>query len=135
MVGYGGDEAKIRSLIKDNNLENSFILLGKQINPYPYMKKADLYVQPSRYEGKAVTVGEAQILGRPVLITNFPTAKSQLNNGFDGHICEMSIEGITEGIIKLYEDDYYRNSLSNNCTTTDYSNSEEIEKLYKLILK
>ena len=135
VVGYGGDEAKIRSLIKDNNLENSFILLGKQINPYPYMKKADLYVQPSRYEGKAVTVGEAQILGRPVLITNFHTAKSQLDNGFDGHICEMSIEGITEGIIKLYEDDYYRNSLSNNCTTTDYSNSEEIEKLYKLILK
>ena len=94
VVGYGGDEDNIKKLIKDNNLENSFILLGKKTNPYPYMKKCDLYVQPSRYEGKAVTVTEAQILNKPVLITNYPTAKSQVKNGYDGLICELSVEGI-----------------------------------------
>ena len=73
-----------RKLIKKNELEDSFILLGKRTNPYPYMKKCDLYVQPSRYEGKAVTVGEAQILGKAVMITNYKTAKSQLNDGVDG---------------------------------------------------
>ena len=35
VVGYGGDEEMIRNLIKENNLEYSFILLGKKINPYP----------------------------------------------------------------------------------------------------
>lgn len=64
IVGYGPDEELIRNLIKENNLEDSFILLGKKVNPYPYMKDCDLYVQPSRYEGRAVTVTEAQILGK-----------------------------------------------------------------------
>ena len=81
VVGYGRDEAMIRNLIKENNLEDSFILLGKKINPYPYMKMADLYVQPSRYEGKAVTVGEAQIIGKPVIITNYtPSAIPSSDN-------------------------------------------------------
>ena len=45
------------------------------------MKACDIYVHPSRYEGKAVTIREAQILGKPVVMTNFPTAKSQARDG------------------------------------------------------
>jgi glycosyltransferase involved in cell wall biosynthesis len=132
VVGYGGDEAAIRDLIIKNDLEDRFILLGKKVNPYPYMKEADLYVQPSRYEGKAVTVGEAQILSKPVLITNYTTANSQVRNGVDGSICEMSIEGIAEGIIELYHDQNLRNKLTSNCQSTNYSNNQELEKIYQL---
>ena len=78
MVEY---EEELKELIAQNNLEDSFILLGKKTNPYPYMKACDLYVQPSRYEGKAVTVTEAKILGKPILITNYPTARSQIEDG------------------------------------------------------
>ena len=134
VVGYGGDEEMIRSLIKENNLEDSFILLGKKINPYPYMKACDVYVQPSRYEGKAVTVVEAQILNKPVIITNYTTAQSQLKNGFDGYITELSIEGIADGIEKLYKDEKLRNKLMNNCKSSNYGNSYELDKLYKLFL-
>lgn len=133
VVGYGGDEEMIRYLIKENNLEDSFILLGKKINPYPYMKVCDVYVQPSRYEGKAVTVVEAQILNKPVIITNYTTAQSQLKNGFDGYITELSIEGIADGIEKLYKDEILRNKLMNNCKSSNYGNSHELEKLYKLL--
>ncbi len=133
VVGYGGDEAMLKELIKEQNLEDSFILLGKQINPYPYMKEADLYVQPSRYEGKAVTVGEAQILYKPVLITNYTTAQGQVRNKYDGLICELSIEGIAKGIEKLYKDYKLRNQLTDNCTRTNYCNNQELEKLYQLI--
>lgn len=132
VVGYGGDEDIIKNLIKDNNLEDSFILLGKKINPYPYMKVCDIYVQPSRYEGKAVTVGEAQILGKPVVITNYTTAKSQVRDNVDGYICELSVDGIANGIEKLYKDKKLRIKLSNNCKNTDYSNSSELENLYNI---
>ena len=132
VVGYGGDEQMIRNLIKENNLEDSFILLGKKINPYPYINIGDIYVQPSRYEGKAVTVGEAQILGKPVVITNYTTAKSQVRENVDGYICELSVEGIADGIEKLYKDKNLRIKLSNNCKNTDYDNSNELYKLYKL---
>ena len=134
IVGYGGDEEIIKNLIKENKLEDKFILLGKQINPYPYMKSADLYVQPSRYEGKAVTVCEAQILSKPVLITNYTTAKSQIKDGFDGCITELSVEGIANGIEMLYKNEDLRNKLSNNCKNTNYSNKDELQKLYDLFI-
>lgn len=133
VVGYGGDEEIIRKLIEENNLQESFILLGKKVNPYPYMKRCDLYVQPSRYEGKAVTVGEAQILGKPVIITNYTTAKSQVKEDFDGYICDLTIEGIADGIEKLFGDKALRDKLSCNCKKSDYRNSNELNKLYDLI--
>lgn len=133
IVGYGGDEAVLQELIALNQLEGRFILLGKQTNPYPYMNKCDLYVQPSRYEGKAVTVTEAKILGKPILITNYPTAPSQVENEIDGYITDMSIEGIAEGIEKLYRDNELRDRLANHCFNSDYSNGSELDKLYELI--
>ena len=132
VVGYGGDEDMIKNLIRKNKLEDSFILLGKKINPYPYMKVCDIYVQPSRYEGKAVTVGEAQILGKAVVITNYTTAKSQVRDNIDGYICELSVEGIADGVEKLYKDKNLRIKLSENCKNTDYSNSSELENLYNI---
>ena len=134
IVGYGGDEEIIKNLIKENKLADKSILLGKQSNPYPYMKSADLYVQPSRYEGKAVTVCEAQILSKPVLITNYTTAKSQIKDGFDGCITELSVEGIANGIEMLYKNEDLRNKLSNNCKNTNYSNKDELQKLYDLFI-
>lgn len=133
IVGYGEDENLYRKLIKENNLEDSFILLGKKTNPYPYMKMCDLYAQPSRYEGKAVTVLEALILGKAVMITNYKTAKSQLRDGFDGYITDISIKGVADGIEKLYVDNELRLLLEKNCLNSDYSNENELNKLYKLI--
>ncbi|WP_079912108.1 glycosyltransferase [Paenibacillus sp. 32352] len=134
VVGYGGDEAMVRQLIAESGLQNRFVLLGKKTNPYPYMQAADLYVQPSRYEGKAVTVTEAQILGKPILITNYPTAKSQVEDGIDGMICDLNVEGIAEGIERLYKKQELRERLAANTRSRDYGNADELNKLYRLIV-
>lgn len=133
VVGYGPDEPMLKELIKENKLEDRFFILGKKTNPYPYMKKCDIYVQPSRYEGKAVTVLEAQMLGKPVLITNYPTAKSQLRHDVDGYITDLSVDGIAKGIEKLINDVNLRRKLEKNTKEFDYSNVEELEKLYEII--
>ncbi|MGQ7884880.1 glycosyltransferase [Paenibacillus sp. WC2504] len=130
VVGYGGDEVAIKELIESNGLDDQFSLLGKKTNPYPYIKACDLYVQPSRYEGKAVTVTEAKILGKPILITNYATAKSQVEDGIDGVICDLNIEGIAAGIERLYKKYELRNKLIKHITNQDYSNTYELEKLY-----
>jgi glycosyltransferase involved in cell wall biosynthesis len=132
VVGYGGFEAELKKIIADNDLEASFVLLGKKTNPYPYIKACDLYVQPSRYEGKAVTVTEAKILGKPILITNYPTASSQIEDDFDGVICELNVEGIAKEIERLYNDYELREKLASHCENTDYSNSYELNKLYSM---
>lgn len=134
VVGYGGDETMLRSLIAKSNLQENFILLGKRTNPYPYIQACDVYVQPSRYEGKAVTVTEAQIIGKPILITNYSTASSQVIDGSDGIICDLSVDGIARGIERLYSDNELRSTLMNNIKGKDYSNGYELDKLYQIIV-
>lgn len=133
VVGYGGYEEELLRIVKDHALTESFVLLGKQLNPYPYIKACDLYVQPSRYEGKAVTVTEAQILAKPVLITNYPTAPSQVRDQLDGMICESTADGIAEGIKSLYRDEQLRARFAMNNRHRDFANTAELEKLYALV--
>lgn len=135
LVGYGGDEELIRNKIKEAGMEEHVIILGKKSNPYPYIKNCDVYVQPSRYEGKCVAVREAQILCKPVIITDYATANSQLKNGFDGVIVPLDNERCAEAISELLKDTKKLNLLSENCAMTDYSNTEELEKIYTIIEK
>lgn len=133
VIGYGPLEEMLNQLIKELNLEERFILLGKKVNPYPYIQACDIYVQPSRYEGKAVTVREAQILKKPVVITDFPTARSQAQNEYDALITPLNIEGIAEGIKRVIDDQQLKDSLISNLYEGDYGNTEEINKLYQLM--
>lgn len=133
IIGFGGSEALIRAKIAESGMEDRVILLGKKENPYPYFKACDLYVQPSRYEGKAVTVREAQMLGKPVVITRYATSASQLEDGVDGVIVPMDNEGCAKGIAALLRDPERMKALSDACASRDYSNRAEVEKLYRLM--
>jgi glycosyltransferase involved in cell wall biosynthesis len=133
VVGYGPLENDLRNLINELGMQNHFFLLGKKTNPYPYMKACDIYVQPSKYEGKAVTIREAQILSKPVVITNFPTAKSQATDGFDAIITPQTVTGIAEGIQNLIDHPDIRQRLIANVHSEDYGNEKEVEKLYRLL--
>lgn len=133
IIGYGGDEQLIHDKIKESGMEDEVIILGKKANPYPYIKKCDIYIQPSRYEGKAVTVLEAQMLGKPVVITDFPSSDSQLEDGIDGVIVPLDDAGCADGIVEVIQDRELRIKLVENCQKRDYSSKDEVKKLYKLM--
>ena len=133
IIGYGGDEALIRKKIKEAGMEEHVILLGKRTNPYPYIKACDIYVQPSRYEGKSVTVREAQMLCKPVVVTNYPTAPSQIRSGIDGVIVPMDNEGCANGLAEVICDKPLQERIIAHLKTHDYGNESEVEKIYTLI--
>ena len=133
LIGYGGDEQLIKDKIIEVNMEDYVIMLGKKENPYPYIKACDFYVQPSRYEGKAVTVREAQILCKPVIITNYATSSSQLTDGYDGVIVPMDNDGCAKGIIDFFRNKELREQIISNLKQNDYSNASEVEKIYALM--
>ena len=133
LIGFGGDEGLIRQKIKEAGMENRVIVLGKKENPYPYIKACDLYVQPSRYEGNCVCVREAQMLGKPVVITRYSTASSQLEEGLDGVIVPLDNEGCAAGIAELLQNPARMAQLVEACKIRDYSNAKEAEKLEQLI--
>ena len=105
VVGDGEERARIESVIKENHLENLFILVGAKENPYPYIAEADVLVQPSRFEGKSVVLDEAKVLGVPSIITNYNSAHDQIEDGMDGMIVDMSPEGIASGIMNCTHED------------------------------
>ena len=135
IIGYGGDEALIRKKIKEAGMEEQVILLGKRSNPYPYIKACDIYVQPSRYEGKSVTVREAQMLCKPVVVTNYPTAPSQIRSGIDGVIVPMDNEGCAHGLAEVICDKSLQERIIAHLKTHDYGNESEVDKIYELIEK
>ena len=133
LIGYGADEALIRKNIAQAGMEDRVVILGKRANPYPYIVACDLYVQPSRYEGNCVTVREAQLLGKPVVITRYATSASQLEEDVDGVIVPMDTEGCADGIVQLLRNPVTMQMLERNCRIRNYSNSEAVDKLTALI--
>lgn len=132
IIGFGNTTETIEN-IKKTNTSDCVILLGKKENPYPYISNCDIYIQPSRYEGKSVTVREAQILCKPVIITNYPTASSQVKNCVDGIICEMDNDSIANAIFNLIQDKDKQAEIEKYLSSRDYGNENEVNKIYQLI--
>ena len=125
LIGYGSDESLIRQKIRESGIEENVIILGKKSNPYPYMKACDVYVQPSRYEGNSVTVREAQILGRSVVITDYSTARSQVEDGVDGIIVPLENKACAEGLRAFLSDGEKIKQTERNLSRRDYTNCRE----------
>ena len=133
IIGFGGDEERIKKSVTESHMEDHVILLGKKSNPYPYIKACDVYVQPSRYEGKCVSVIEAQSLHKPVIITNYPTAMSQLKDGYDGVIVSLENNQCAENIVLCLTNQNKLREMTINMLSNDYSNQKNIDILYTLI--
>ena len=132
IIGDGEERINLEQLIKKYNLEDRFILLGIKENPYPYVRNADIYVQTSRFEGKSIAIDEAKILNKPILITNFSTAKDQISNGEDGLIVDMDVDSIVKGLEVLINDENLKSKLVNNLSKEQLGTENEINKLYDL---
>lgn len=134
IIGYGSEV--IERIVRDNaekeGVAENVVILGKKDNPYPYIKACDIYVQPSRYEGKSITVREAQILCKPVIITNYPTAKSQIVDGVDGVIVPMDVDRCAQEMADFIRDKEKQERIVAYLEGHDYGNEDEIEKIYQL---
>ncbi|MHA6485268.1 glycosyltransferase [Paenibacillus sp. strain BS8-2] len=133
IVGEGEERRKLELLIETLELREHFYLVGLQDNPYAYIRRADLYVQPSRFEGKSIAIDEAKILGMPIVVTHFSTAEDQISHGKNGWIVEMNAEALAEGIAALAGDPSLRQTLSEELKQERLGTAGEVEKLYELI--
>lgn len=133
IIGEGEQRGYLESLIQTNQLEDNFILLGLKENPYPYVRMATVYAQPSRFEGKSIAIDEAKILHKPILVTNFPSVGDQIENGKTGVIVGMDPQAIASGIAHLLLNEEFTNSLVKNLERETFGNENEIEMFYSLV--
>lgn len=133
LIGYGELENEIKENIKKTNTENNVIILGQKENPFPYISNCDVYIQPSRIEGRSISVVEAQILAKPVIITEYPTARAQLRDGYDGIIVPMETMRCAEKIAEILKNKQILQELAENTKKMDYCSHSEINKLYAVL--
>lgn len=132
-IGISDEMSTFKSTVKKYNLENDFIFLGETNNPYNYIRQADIYVHPSRFEGKSVAIDEAKILCKPIVISNFTTAKDHIKNEVNGLIVDMNCEGVYEGIKRLIDNKELSKKFIDSLKNDNFGNESEVEKLYELI--
>lgn len=128
-----GDATDIISNAKALGVGDLISFIGARDNPQPYIKNCTIYVHPSRREGKSVVVREAQVLCKPVVITNFSTAPSHVADGKDGIIVPMDNESVAKGIADLLGNPIKCAALSEYLSCHDYGNESEVSKIYKLV--
>jgi glycosyltransferase involved in cell wall biosynthesis len=133
VIGEGAERSNLERLISENNLQNSFVLLGLKENPYPYIKAATIVVQSSRYEGKSIAIDEAKILQKPIIVTNFTTAKDQIEHLKNGIIAEMNPESLASGIESLIQNKNLQKELSLHLSQENFGTESEIATFYKII--
>lgn len=133
VIGEGEERSSLEKLIAEYSLQRNFILLGLKDNPYPYIKEADIYVQSSRFEGKSIAIDEAKIMCKPIIVTDFSTAKDQIQDHYNGLIVDMSPEGLTDGIRRLIDDRELGTKFARNLAEEDLNTESEVEKIYQLV--
>ena len=96
--GEAIDKENLHERIRKYGLQDRVSFLGIRQNPYPYMKACDIYLQPSRHEGKPIAVEEAKILQKPIVVTDYSSAKEQMAGYPIYEIVEISEDGIYGGL-------------------------------------
>ncbi len=132
-IGKGELKEELLQKVKEKNLEEKFIFLGERANPYPYLAKCDIYVQPSYFEGKSIALDEAKCLSKPIVATEFTTVYDQLADNETALIAEINAESIAEKIAQLFDDENLAKTLSENLKKIKHGNEEEAENFFALL--
>lgn len=132
-IGGVTNDWDYQGFVKENGLEDNVKFLGVKANPYPYLKRADLYVHLSKFEGKSIALDEVKVLCKPVVVTNFSTVHDQFEDRVNASICEMTVEDATDKVTELIHNASLRQSYIDYLKQHIVDNSNEIEKIYSLL--
>jgi len=127
IVGDGKERQIIENFISQNNMCQYVNMVGNKSNPYPYIKRADLFILPSFHEAAPMVYAESFLCGVPVLSTKTSSAEELI--GEYGFICENSEEGIYAELKNILQDISLINNKKSIVEYFDYNNKEILQKL------
>ncbi|MFV0172804.1 glycosyltransferase [Empedobacter falsenii] len=96
VIGGGNEMENLKNQQKELAVENSFLLLDSQTNPYPYIKASDYFILPTQSESYPLVIGEVMCMRKPIISTNV------------GGIAEMIEDGVDGVMIQYDEDEMYQ---------------------------
>ena len=123
IIGEGHQREELEKLVREYQLTDDVTLMGRQLNPYPYIAQCDLYFQPSRHEAYGIAAAEARVLCRPVLCTDFSGAREQFRDGETARIVKCEVQELYTGLKEMLDHpelrDRFRNLLEEEKPTVE----------------
>lgn len=135
VIGDGPDMNEFRSEISELGIENHVHLLGMKSNPYPYMAKATLLIQPSLFEGYSGAILEARIMSLPVLAT-YAASANQIENNVTGMLCDATAESFACALRELLDNPQMLKAFREILKQFNFEkqNDEIMEQIYSLLI-
>ena len=133
IIGGGPATQEIMEQICALNIENYISLVGMKKNPYPYIRQADLYVQPSRIEAFGLTIKEAMVFGKKIIATNTDGAREILAD--EKLLCDSDEHCLADAIEMQIQQDPNTNAQNGDHIRRklEQENRQIIECLEKLL--
>lgn len=129
VIGDGPERKNLEQIVKDNNVSNTFKLLGKIENPYPYIKNADIFCLLSMYEGYGMVLEEAKILDKFIMITD-TAAREAVQDYKNSIIVKNNEKAIYNGLKEIIEGKV-KYAVSDKCNS--YDNVEILDEIKYLL--
>jgi glycosyltransferase involved in cell wall biosynthesis len=87
LLGDGPERPHLEELLTRHRLGESVTLAGPCADVEPHLRRADLFVLPSREEGMSVALLEAMALGMPLVATAIPGNRKLVADFKQGRLC------------------------------------------------
>lgn len=133
IVGSGDREAFLQNKVVELKIDDNVIFHGNQLNPYPYIKNADLFLLTSYHEAAPIVFDEASCLGVPILATETTSTDEMIKDGRRGFVCENKQSDINAKLLELVSGIGKINDIKTHLETITFNNLETIEKFNKIM--
>lgn len=135
VVGEGNDRTTLEKMIQEKGLQTYFTLTGVRINPYPFLKAADIMCMASRWEGMPSTVTEAKILGVPPVVTEYLSAREQIKHNVEGIIVKNEDGAIEQGLRWCLDNKGELNKMHEYLLSEHYGNENDFQLIENILFK
>ena len=103
-IGDGQDTKMYQEKVKEYNLQDIILFLGRKENPYPYFSISDCIILSSEYEGYPVVYLESFVLHRPIITTKVSDYE-QVEDG-RGMVVEKDTQSIYMAMKEFIQNGY-----------------------------
>lgn len=114
MIGDGPEINEVKKLLKANEIDDQFIMMGEIDNPYPYIKKADLFISASKSESFGLAIAESLVLNTPVVARDYPALEEIITGGVNGIISHGDNSMLSKTVYQILKDNEALLKLKNN---------------------
>ena len=133
IIGNGPEENNIKNLVKEYNVQDVVDLKGLQLNPYPYIKNADVVVVSSDFEGYSIAIKEALLLKKVVISTDVSGVKEMFEAGKYGIITKVDTEDLKNKMKEVLDKKIDLKNIEKNLEDFDCGNQKIIERLEMIL--